>query len=88
MHVAEGKPHANGTKIWITSAGKCLLAHNNSKIPDKALKNIMRLIEARSEDVIQKWKDFFGEIRFYQRLARKPPLLKRGMNCVHPLDKY
>jgi len=24
---------------------------------------------------------------FYQRLARKPPLLKRGMNCVPLLDK-
>ena len=25
--------------------------------------------------------------KFYQRLARKPPLLKRGMNCVPLLDK-
>ena len=25
VHVAEGAPTANGTKIWITKAGKCLL---------------------------------------------------------------
>ena len=24
---------------------------------------------------------------FYQRLARKPPPLRRGMNCVPPIDK-
>ena len=29
VHVAEGAPTANATKIWITSAGKCLVANNN-----------------------------------------------------------
>ena len=27
------------------------------------------------------------QLYIYQRLARNPPLLKRGMNCVHSLDK-
>ena len=65
VHVAEGKPQANGTKIWITSAGKCLLENNNSKIPEKILRNIMRIIEARSDDVVKKWFDFFGEVDYY-----------------------
>ena len=33
VHVSDGVPTANATKIWITQSGKCLLCHNNSKIP-------------------------------------------------------
>lgn len=65
VHVAEGRPQANGTKVWITSSGKCLLENNNSVIPQSKLRNILRVIEARSEDIIEKWKSFFGEARFY-----------------------
>ena len=46
VHVAEGAPTENGTKIWITKAGKCLLCNNASKIPERVLRNIMRIIEA------------------------------------------
>jgi hypothetical protein len=63
--VAQGSPVKNATKIWITKTGKCLLCHNNSKIPMTTLKNIMRIIEARSNDVVKKWYDYFGEIRYY-----------------------
>ena len=65
VHIAEGKPKANGTKVWITMCGKCLLANNHSNIPEKALNNIIRVIEARSDDIIEKWNNFFGEGRFY-----------------------
>lgn len=65
VHVAQGNPSANATKIWITKAGKCYLCNNNSKIPDKILKNIMRIIEARSREVVQKWYSHFKEIRYY-----------------------
>lgn len=65
VHASEGKPSENATKIWITASGKCLLAHNNSNIPSKALRNIMRIIEARSNEVIQKWITFFGEATYY-----------------------
>ena len=65
VHVAEGKPRANGTKIWITAASKCLLENNNSQVPERTLNNIIRVIEARSDEIIDKWKDFFGEIRYY-----------------------
>ena len=65
IHIAKGSPVANATKIWITSKGKCLLCNNNSKIPEHTLKNIMRIIEARSDDVVHLWKQYFGEIRYY-----------------------
>ncbi|SFI11678.1 protein of unknown function [Pseudobutyrivibrio sp. OR37] len=65
VHVAKGAPTANATKIWITSTGKCLLANNNSKIAEHTLRNIMRMIEARSDDVISKWLLYFGEISYY-----------------------
>lgn len=44
VHVSKGKPEANGTKVWITSRGKCLLANNDSPIADNVLKNILRII--------------------------------------------
>ncbi|MCM1057348.1 MAG: DUF4160 domain-containing protein [Firmicutes bacterium] len=65
VHISEGNPSENATKIWITASGKCLLAHNNSQIPPKILRNIMRIIEARSSQVIQKWISFFGSATYY-----------------------
>lgn len=64
VHVSQGKPSQNATKVWITKAGKCYLAHNNSKIKDKVLRNIMRIIEARSDEVVEKWLEYFGEIDY------------------------
>ncbi len=65
VHIAQGNPTMNATKVWITKAGKCLICNNNSRIPEKVLRNIIRIIEARSNEVIRKWIDFFGEIRYY-----------------------
>ena len=65
VHIAEGKPQANGTKIWITSSGKCLVENNNSKIQERVLRNIVRIIEARSEEIIDKWIQHFGEAHYY-----------------------
>lgn len=65
VHVSEGVPVPNATKIWITATGKCLLCHNKSRIPDKALRNVMRFIEARVDDIIKKWVVYFGEISHY-----------------------
>ena len=65
VHVSQGKPMANATKIWITSKGKCLLCNNNSHIQKNILRNIMRIIEARSEEIIMKWKAYFGSVTFY-----------------------
>ena len=65
VHIAEGKPDKNGTKVWLTKAGGCLLQHNRSQIPDRQLRYIMQIITARHEEIITKWKDVFGEISFY-----------------------
>lgn len=65
VHVAQGSPSANATKVWITRAGKCLLCNNNSKIPENVLRNILRIIEARSDEVVAKWKNFFGEASYF-----------------------
>ena len=51
VHVAEGAPTANGMKIWITR--------------ERVLRNIMRIIEARSAEVVEKWIGFFGEATYY-----------------------
>jgi len=65
VHISEKRPQKNSTKVWITSSGKCLLANNESKIPQTALTGIMRIIETRTSEIIEKWKELFGEISFY-----------------------
>ena len=65
VHVSPGMPSGNATKIWITRAGKCLLCNNNSQIAPRTLRNIMAIIEARSDEVIEKWRNFFGEVRHF-----------------------
>ena len=65
VHVSEGAPSADATKIWITSAGKCLLANNNSGINRRVLANIECIIEARGDEVFRKWDEHFGERKYY-----------------------
>ena len=60
VHISEGIPSANATKVWITRAGKCYLCNNNSHIPERVLGNLMEIIEARSGEVLEKWLSFFG----------------------------
>lgn len=45
VHITDGVPAANATKVWITKSGKCLLANNNSKIPERMLRDIMSVDE-------------------------------------------
>jgi Zn-finger protein len=65
VHVSTGIPSANGTKIWITKSGNCLLCHNKSQIPQRQLRDIMEIIEARNMEIRNKWSDTFGEIHYY-----------------------
>ncbi len=65
VHVSQGSPTQNSTKIWITRRGRCLLCNNRSKIPERVLRNIMAVIESRSDEVIRKWLDYFHEISYY-----------------------
>lgn len=65
FHIAEGGPTANATKVWVTSAGKYLLANNSSAIPERALRNVIRVAEARSAEIVAKWEDRFGPATYY-----------------------
>ena len=65
VHIAEGRPRKEATKIWITSPGKALLCHNRSMIPPTILARLMRIVEANSAAFVQKWTEHFGEVRFY-----------------------
>lgn len=65
VHIAEGKAVPNATKVWITSTGKTLICNNNSNIPDRILKRLLRVIEANSQTILADWLSHFGEIRYY-----------------------
>ena len=66
VHVAEKRPSENATKIWLTSSGGCLLAHNRSKIPDRDLSNILELISLNHGYICDKWREVFHrDISFY-----------------------
>ena len=65
VHVCLGAPGENATEIWITRAGKCYLCNNNSKIPEHILRNIMKIIEARSGEITEKWRAYFGQIHYF-----------------------
>ena len=65
VHISPGRPQEGATKVWITKRGKCILANNNSKIPEKTLRNIMRIIEARSNEITEKWISYFNEITYF-----------------------
>ena len=65
VHVAEKHPEKHATKIWITKHGKCYLSNNTSNIPEHILNNIIRVLEARSSEIREKWKRFFGKIDYY-----------------------
>ena len=67
VHITEGKPTKTATKIWLTSTGGCIVANNNSRIPQKKLNDIMEVIEAQFFFICAKWKDHFktDDIKFY-----------------------
>ncbi len=67
IHVAKGRPSANGTKFWITSSGGCMISNNHSKIPVSKLNEFMDLISAQFFFICAEWKEYFkvDKINFY-----------------------
>ena len=65
VHISEGRATSTATKLWITSTGKVILCNNNSQIPDKILRRLMRIVEANSAEIISEWCDRFGDIRYF-----------------------
>ena len=65
VHIAEGRPYQNATKVWITKTGHAFLCNNNSKIPTKILRGILRMIEANSTKIIEQWTEQFNDRTFF-----------------------
>lgn len=65
VHVSKGKPTEYATKVWITRRGKCLLCHNRSRIPERQLKYILEILEAQSDYIVKKWKEYFEQADYY-----------------------
>ena len=65
VHVVDGIPRRDATKIWITESGKVFVVDWKADIPTSAQKNILRMIEANSKIIIDKWNEHFGEARYY-----------------------
>ena len=61
VQIGKGRPKGNDTKIWITSYGGTLLAHNKGRIPKKDLKRLLRMIEIYTNDIYNEWVELFGE---------------------------
>ena len=65
VHVTNGVPSVNDTKIWLTQNGKCLLCHNHSDIPNRKLRVILDIIESRHEEVVKQWLGLHGSVSYY-----------------------
>lgn len=67
VHIAQGRPTSNATKIWITSSGGCIIANNNSKIPSKELNELLDVVSAQFFMICDSWKKHFvtEDIKFY-----------------------
>jgi len=59
VHVCEGTPQADATKIWMTPMIR--LAHNKSKIPVHDLNLIMKWLVANRNIVMEKWLEHFED---------------------------
>ncbi len=64
IHVSKDL-HKNATKIWILENGTVKLENNNDEIASKDLKRILKAVSVFSDEIIEKWKNNFGEISFY-----------------------
>lgn len=67
IHVSKGKPISNSTKIWLTKNGGCIMANNNSDIPQNELNYLLEIISAQYFLIVSKWKEHFctDEVKFY-----------------------
>lgn len=67
VHVCKGAPSPHATKLWLTSEGCCIVANNDSKIPQAALNEIIDVVSAQFFLICTKWREFFAtdELRFY-----------------------
>ena len=60
VHVCKGQPTAEATKIWLPPESNPVLAHNNSRIPQKDLNRILKIVAMNRDSIIARWYDYFG----------------------------
>ncbi len=66
VHVAVKRPTRNATKIWLTRSGGCVLAHNQSEIPARDLRDIEQFVSANHELICRRWCEATGgPLSFY-----------------------
>jgi len=65
VHVAKGVPSANATKIWLTQSGKAIIAYRADDITQSDLRKLVRMIEANTDVIREKWLQYFDELRYY-----------------------
>ena len=66
VHISKRRPSENSTKVWILSNGNVMLANNNSKINNKELQNIMKVIRANSYEIVKYWEAYHGYVKYYR----------------------
>lgn len=54
-------------KFGLTKSGDCILANNNSRVPEHDLNKILKSIGYNFFYIISEWKDFYGveDVKFY-----------------------
>ena len=70
IHISKGRLTENSTKIWLTKSGGCIVANNNSKIPEHELNKLLNIISKHYFLIIAKWKEYYKienveDIKFY-----------------------
>ncbi len=70
VHISKGNITKNSTKVWLTRAGGCIIANNNSKISEHELNKLLSIISRHYFLIINKWKEYYhinsiDEIKFY-----------------------
>lgn len=67
VHVIQGRPSPNSTKIWLTQTGRCIVANNSSRIPQKELNELTEVISAQFFMICKSWKEHFrvDDIKFF-----------------------
>ena len=66
VHISKWRPSENSTKVWILSNGNVMLANNKSKINNKELQNIMKVIRANSYEIVKYWEAYHGYVKYYR----------------------
>ena len=66
VHIINGNPSPNATKVWITQSGGCVVANNNGRIPQHDLNDLLDIIPTNFFYICNAWKKHFkAGIKFY-----------------------